>query len=198
MSSSFSMKSIDNIVDSALAEHLRLSNEVTVLKSQLSDASRICISALQNGSKLLICGNGGSAADAQHIASELVGRFTADRPPIAAISLSSDTSILTSVANDFSFSTVFLRQILALGQAGDVLLTISTSGNSQNCILAAEEAKSMSLRTIAFLGKDGGKLKDIVDLPLIVPSDSTARIQEMHILFAHIICLSIESSLFPV
>ena len=144
--------------------------------------------AFLNGNKLLICGNGGSAADAQHIAAEFVNRFLIKRDPLPAISLTTDTSVLTSISNDYSFDQVFSKQIRAIGKNGDILLAISTSGNSENLIQAAEVANKMGIYTSAFLGKDGGRLKDLVDLPIIVRSDSVPRIQEAHIMAAHIIC----------
>jgi len=144
--------------------------------------------AFLNGNKLLICGNGGSAADAQHIAAEFVNRFLIERDPLPAISLTTDTSILTSISNDYSFDQVFSKQIKAIGKKGDILLAISTSGNSENLIQAAKVANEMGIYTSALIGKDGGRLKDLVDLPIIVRSDSVPRIQESHIMAAHIIC----------
>lgn len=141
-------------------------------------------------------GNGGSAADSQHIAAELVNRLGEDRPPITAISLTTDTSILTSVANDYSFDELFERQLRALGRRGDTALAISTSGNSPNVLRAVEAARQLGISTIGLTGKDGGKLAGLVDIPLIVESDSTQRIQETHITIGHIICELIEQALF--
>ncbi|ADU96412.1 D-sedoheptulose 7-phosphate isomerase [Thermovibrio ammonificans] len=151
---------------------------------------------LKAGGKLLICGNGGSAADAQHIAAELVGRFELERPPVAAVALTTDTSVLTAVANDYSFASVFERQVEALGREGDVLLAISTSGNSENVVRAVEKAKEIGLLTVGFLGKDGGKLASLCHHPFIVKSFSTPRIQEVHITLGHVLCDFIEKYLF--
>ena len=144
------------------------------------------------GHKILICGNGGSAADAQHIAAEFIGRFHSERRALPAIALSTDTSILTSIANDYDYSQVFSRQVQGLGRAGDVFWGISTSGNSENVNKAIIEAKNKRMITIASTGKTGGEMVDTCDVALVIPSDSTARIQEMHILCAHIICQLID------
>ena len=144
------------------------------------------------GHKIIICGNGGSAADAQHIAAEFIGRFHNERRALPAIALSTDTSILTSIANDYDYSQVFSRQVQGLGRAGDVFWGISTSGNSENVNKAIIEAKNKRMITIALTGKTGGEMVDICDVALVIPSDSTARIQEMHILCAHIICQLID------
>jgi len=155
------------------------------------------IRALENGARLLICGNGGSAADSQHFAAELVGRFLRDRRPLPAIALSTDTSILTSVANDYSFDDVFSRQVEALGTLNDVLVVLSTSGNSPNIINAVNTAKSKQLLTIALLGKGGGKVAGLVDLALVVPSQRSQCIQQIHIAVIHMWCELIEDVLFP-
>ncbi len=153
--------------------------------------------ALKGGNKMLICGNGGSAADAQHFAAELVVRYKKNRSALPAIALTTDTSILTAGGNDFGFETIFERQVEALGKEGDVLIAISTSGNSENVIRAVEKAKERGIKTIGLLGKGGGELKDIVDLALVAPSDNTARIQECHETIIHTICEEIEKRLFP-
>lgn len=147
-----------------------------------------CLRALENGHKILICGNGGSAADSQHIAAEFVGRFHKERISLPAIALTVDTSILTAVGNDYSYDLVFKRQVEGLGNKGDVLIGISTSGNSQNVIAALEEAKKKGLYTVAFTGMKDSKCSELADVTLQVPSTVTARIQECHILAAHIIC----------
>jgi D-sedoheptulose 7-phosphate isomerase len=146
--------------------------------------------------KLLLCGNGGSAADAQHIAAEFVNRFTLERPPLPAIALTTDTSIITSIGNDYSFEEVFSKQVKALGMEGDVLLAISTSGNSKNLLLAVKDAKRQGIHTVGLLGKDGGKLAGLVDMALVVKADNTARIQEAHILAGHILCHLVDYILF--
>ncbi len=154
----------------------------------------ICVKALAEGHKILLCGNGGSAADAQHIAAELVGRFHRERRSLPAIALTTDTSILTAVANDYSYDDVFARQVEGLGAAGDVFWGITTSGNSENVCKAAILAKKKGMTVIASLGKDGGRMKDLCDEALIVRDNSTARIQEMHILCAHSICEVIDET----
>jgi D-sedoheptulose 7-phosphate isomerase len=161
------------------------------------EAADMIVASLKAGGKLLVLGNGGSAADAQHIAAELVNRLTGDRPPIAAIALTTDTSILTSIGNDSSFDEVFERQVRALGRAGDVVLAISTSGNSPNVVRAVSAARELSIRTIGMTGRGGGKLASLVDVALVVGAESTQRIQETHITIGHILCELIEESLFP-
>jgi len=146
--------------------------------------------------KLMICGNGGSAADAQHLAAEFVNRFILERPPLPAIALSTDTSVITSVGNDYSFEDIFSKQVKAIGLEGDVLLAISTSGNSGNILSAVRAAKDQDIYTAALTGGDGGKLAGLVDMALIVRSHSTPRIQETHILAAHIVCELVDYILF--
>ncbi len=147
---------------------------------------------LKAGYKILICGNGGSAADSQHFAAEIVGRFEKERKGFPAIALTTDTSALTAIGNDYGFEYVFSRQVEALGEKGDILVGISTSGNSENVIKAVEKAIEMGIFTVGFLGKDGGKLKDIVDKAFIVRHNSTARIQEVHLVLEHTLCKIIE------
>lgn len=151
--------------------------------------------SLSHGGTLFWCGNGGSAADSQHLAAELVGRFKKDRKALRSIALTTDTSVLTCIANDYSYKNIFSRQIEALARAGDVLVAISTSGNSENVMDALKMAKTLDVNTIALLGKDGGLAKSFSDLSIIIPSDSTARIQEAHILIGHILCDLIEQEL---
>jgi D-sedoheptulose 7-phosphate isomerase len=160
-------------------------------------AAQMIIDSIKAGGKLMIFGNGGSAADAQHIAAELVNRLSYDRPPIAAIALTTDTSILTSVGNDSSFDELFERQLRALGRAGDVALAISTSGNSANVLRAVSAARSIGIKTIGLLGRDGGKLARFVDIALIVEAHSTQRIQETHITVGHILFELIENTIHP-
>lgn len=168
--------------------HQKVLDETKNLIPCVEEMARICAAALKSGHKILLCGNGGSAADAQHIAAEFVGRFHRERISLPAIALTTDTSILTAVGNDYSYDVVFARQVEGLGQAGDVFWGITTSGNSGNVIEAAKLAKKKGMTVIASLGKDGGKMAALADAAVIVPSDSTARIQEMHILCAHSIC----------
>ena len=154
------------------------------------------IAVLKAGNKILIFGNGGSAADAQHIAAEFVNRFVIERPPLPAIALTTDTSIITSIGNDYDFSEIFSKQIRAIGQQGDIAWGISTSGNSANVLKALEVAKKMDLVTIAFTGKDGGNIAKIADLSVNVSSSVTARIQEVHITAGHAICDLVDIKLF--
>ena len=160
-------------------------------------AARQMATCFTSGHKILIFGNGGSAADAQHIAGEFVSRFAFDRPGLAAIALTTDTSILTAIGNDYGFEHVFSRLIEAHGEEGDVAIAISTSGNSPNLLTAVDEARARRIRTIALLGRGGGKLLDRVDLALVVPSDDTMRIQESHIALGHSIVEVAELLLFP-
>ncbi len=151
--------------------------------------------SVRNGNKILFFGNGGSAADAQHLATELTIRFHKDRAAIPALALTTDTSALTAAGNDIGFERIFSRQIEALGRAGDVAVGISTSGNSPNVLLALEEARRRAIVTIGLSGKDGGKMRDLCDILLIVPSQTTARIQEMHITLGHMFCAALEEKL---
>lgn len=166
--------------------------------ANIIDTVDILVTAFKKGNKLLLCGNGGSAADSQHIAAEFMIRLSHDlqRPAIPAIALTTDTSNLTAGGNDIGFKNIFARNVEGLGNKGDVLLAISTSGNSENILLAIEKAKSKGMKVIGFLGGSGGKCKDIVDIPIIIPSSNTQRIQEGHITVAHIICELVERSLF--
>jgi D-sedoheptulose 7-phosphate isomerase len=152
--------------------------------------------SLVSGRKILIFGNGGSAADAQHLAAEFVNRFRIERPPLAALALTTDTSILTSIGNDYSFDDIFYKQILALGRAGDVAIGISTSGNSKNVVKAIEAAKETGMFTMGFTGR-GGKLASCAEMVFAVESDITARIQEVHITLGHILCELVDRKLFP-
>jgi D-sedoheptulose 7-phosphate isomerase len=164
--------------------------------SKLLDVIKLITHTFEGGNKLFFFGNGGSAADAQHMAAEFVNRYIMNRPPLPAIALTTDTSILTSVSNDFAFSEVFAKQLRALGKERDVAIGITTTGNSPNIIKAFEVAKEMGMKTVAFTGNDGGAIGKMVDFPLVVPSTSTPRIQEAHILIGHILCEMVEHSLF--
>src|SRR5262245_7385612 len=157
-------------------------------------AAELIISSVRAGGKVLTFGNGGSAADAQHIAAELVNRLNYERPPIAAIALTTDSSILTSVGNDSSFDELFERQLRALGRAGDVVLAISTSGNSPNVLRAVDAAREVGIKTVALAGRDGGELANKVDVALVVNARSTQRIQETHITIGHILCELVEDA----
>jgi D-sedoheptulose 7-phosphate isomerase len=170
-----------------------------LLAQPISQAIELMFNALSNGNKILACGNGGSAGDAQHFAAELVGRFERERFPLPAISLSTDTSIITAVGNDYSFNEIFSKQVQALGQAGDILLAISTSGNSGNVLAAVEAALEREMRIVALTGKDGGKLGKLLteaDVHINVPHARTARIQEVHLVAIHSICDGLDVALF--
>ena len=163
---------------------------------KVAQTAELILASVRAGGKVLLFGNGGSAADAQHIAAELVNRLTYDRPPIAAIALTTDTSILTSVANDASFTELFERQLRALGRAGDVAIAISTSGNSANVLRTVEAAKEMNIKVIALSGRDGGKLAPLADIALVVEADNTQHIQETHITIGHILCELVQDALY--
>ena len=178
-----------------LAEQIALLQLLDPLDSHVGKAASLAAQSLQSGGKLMLCGNGGSAADSQHLAAELTGRFIKDRRPLAAIALSTDTSAITCISNDYSFDEVFARQVQGLGRAGDVLLAISTSGNSKNVIRAVEEARAAGVSVIGLLGREGGALCNLCDVAIVVPSQVTARIQESHILIGHTLCGMIEQQL---
>ncbi|RZA22310.1 MAG: SIS domain-containing protein [Lysobacteraceae bacterium] len=182
--------------DKALANMQALAAD-DALHAQLEQAVALCIEALRNGRKMLFCGNGGSAADAQHWAGELVSRFYYDRPGLAAIALTTDSSILTAIGNDYGYDYTFARQVEALGQAGDVLVAISTSGNSPNVLRAADAARARGMQVIAFTGRGGGKLAALADSCFRMPSDETPRIQEGHEFVGHLLCALIEAGMFP-
>lgn len=162
------------------------------LINSIEKATELLISTLKNGNKILVAGNGGSAADSQHFVGELVGRFLRERKALPAVALSTNTSILTSIGNDYSFEKIFSRQVEAIGREGDTLVAISTSGNAINLVNAVNTAKNLSIKTVGLLGNDGGKLGKLVDVPIIVPLNSTPRIQEIHIIIIHSICQIIE------
>lgn len=168
------------------------------LAAPIADAVELMVSVLASDRKILACGNGGSAGDAQHFAAELVGRFERERPELAALALTTDSSILTAVANDYSFEEVFAKQVRGLGQAGDVLLAISTSGNSANVIAAIRAARERQMQVVALTGKGGGRIAAMLedgDVHLCVPHDRTARIQEVHLLVIHCLCDGIDTAL---
>jgi len=184
------------IIKNEFSEHIKVSLEtLNSISNQIEDAARTCIISLKQGGKILIIGNGGSAADAQHIAAELVGRYKLDRKGLAAIALTTDTSVITSIANDYGYLNVFDRQIEALANECDVLIGISTGGSSENIVSALKTANDLGCKTIGFSGKGGGEFNNLCDVNLIVASEETARIQEMHILIGHTICNLIELEL---
>lgn len=159
-------------------------------------AGEITAAAMKDGKKLMVCGNGGSAADSQHLVAEFVSRLTVDRPALRAIALTTDTSILTAIGNDYSYDNVFERQVEALGQPGDVLLALSTSGNSKNCVKALKLAKQMGIHTISYTGNGGGAMRELSDFNVIIPSSITMNIQESHIALEHIFCMVVERFCF--
>ncbi|HVW14193.1 MAG TPA: D-sedoheptulose 7-phosphate isomerase [Mucilaginibacter sp.] len=178
-----------------LKDHQQLIQKVIdTLTGDIEKACRVMVSTLKNGNKVLIAGNGGSAADAQHIAAELSGRFVKERKALPGIALTTDTSALTSIANDYGYEYVFSRQVEALAKPGDLFIGISTSGNSQGVLNAFESAKKLGCSTLGLSGRDGGKMNGLCDLSIIVPSNITARIQEMHILIGHIICKAVDDA----
>ena len=181
--------------DEHLAQHRELFARLDALAPDVTRAAQRIADALSSGGKVMFCGNGGSAADSQHLAAEFTGRFVDDRRPLAALALSTDSSALTCIANDYAFDQVFERQLRALGRAGDVLVAISTSGRSPNVLRAATAARELGLSVVGLLGRDGGTLKPLCDVPLVVPSDTTARIQEAHIFIGHTLCALVERTL---
>jgi D-sedoheptulose 7-phosphate isomerase len=166
------------------------------LLNKIEEVSKLCVELYKGPNKTILAGNGGSAADAQHIAAELVGRYGFDRPSIPSLALTTDTSNLTAIGNDYGYDKVFSRQLEGMGQSGDIFIGISTSGNSRNIINAFEVAKKKGIKTVALVGRDGGEMAKMADIALIVPSDSTPRIQESHILIGHILCDIIEKETF--
>ena len=187
---------MENEIKSLFEKNIELHQAVKdELAPKIAEAASLIVNAYTQGRKLLLCGNGGSAADSQHIAAELVGRFKKERRGLPAVALTTDTSIMTAVANDYWYDVLFARQVEALGDKDDILIALSTSGNSVNIIRAVEAAKFKGLKTIGFLGGDGGQLKSLVDVSLIVPSQESDRVQEIHILMAHIICQLIDSKI---
>lgn len=187
------------LIEQAFAEGIALRQQcMQSLSVPLQKAAKIIVTCLQNGGKVLACGNGGSAADAQHFAAELVNRFEINRPGMAAVALTHDASVITSIANDFSFAQVFSRQVEALGRPGDLLLLISTSGDSDNIVAAADAAAAVGMQSIALTGKDGGKLgrNNHVTMHINIAHPSTPRIQEMHITCLHILCALVDESMF--
>jgi D-sedoheptulose 7-phosphate isomerase len=182
----------------AVAEANQLKNRlVSEQADQVAGAARLLAATLQEGGKILLFGNGGSAADAQHLAAEFVNRFRIERPPLAALALTTDTSILTSIANDYDFLEVFAKQVRALGRPGDAALGLSTSGNSANVVKALEAARQLGLKTLALSGGEGGPVAAAAELAIVVPSKSTPRIQEVHITIGHVLCDLVDFLLFP-
>ncbi|MBD5164542.1 D-sedoheptulose 7-phosphate isomerase [Helicobacter sp.] len=180
------------IILEEIHSHLESAQKMESLAEDLQKAAQMAISTLKNGGKILLCGNGGSAADSQHIAAELTGRYKKERKGLCAIALTTDTSALTAIGNDYGYDSVFSRQVEALAKSGDLLLGISTSGNSKNVLNALKVAREIGCQTLGFSGREGGEMRNLCDVLLISPSNDTPRIQEMHILMGHILCDLIE------
>lgn len=184
-----------NTIKHELNAHLKTAQKMIGLDNTIEQAAKICLNALKNGGKILIFGNGGSAADAQHIAAELVGRYKIERKGLPAIALTTDTSALTSIGNDYGYDFIFSRQVEALANKGDILIGISTGGSSQNVINGLTVGKQLGCSLIGLSGRDGGAMNQLCDVNLVIPADDTPRIQEMHIFIGHTLCHLIEQNL---
>ena len=182
------------MIKSELEGHLATIKATFALEADIKKACETAVATLKAGGKILLCGNGGSAADAQHIAAELTGRYKTERGALAGIALTTDTSALTAIGNDYGYEFVFSRQLEALGREGDLLIAISTSGNSGNVAKALELARKIGIKTIGLSGRTGGAMNELCELNLVVPSNDTPRIQEMHIMIGHIICQAIDDA----
>ena len=182
------------MIKSELEGHLATIKATFALEDDIKKACETAVATLKAGGKILLCGNGGSAADAQHIAAELTGRYKTERGALAGIALTTDTSALTAIGNDYGYEFVFSRQLEALGRKGDLLIAISTSGNSGNVVKALELARKIGIKTIGLSGRTGGAMNELCELNLVVPSNDTPRIQEMHIMIGHIICQAIDDA----
>lgn len=189
------MDKIKNIIQASIDTKAKVLSD-TAMIAHIAEVSKAVAAAFRAGNRVYFCGNGGSAADAQHLAAEFTGRFYSDREPLPAEALHVNTSFMTAVANDYSYDEVYQRAVKAYGRQGDVLFGISTSGNSKNILLAQEEAKKRGMTVVSFTGETGGKMKDQADYLFNVPSNDTPRIQESHILIGHIICQLVEEDLF--
>lgn len=188
------------IISRIIQESIQVKEQILLdqqLLNTIGEVAALCTSSFGKGNKVLFCGNGGSAADAQHLAAELSGRFYYERPPLPAEALHVNTSYLTAVANDYSFDEVFSRLVKGSGRTGDVLIALSTSGNSKNVINALQTARESGIRTVGLTGLSGGRMKPLCDYLINVPSEDTPRVQEAHIMIGHIICQLVESALFP-
>ncbi len=179
---------MNDLIQNEFNEHIKTANLLHNLTDRVAASAQLCIDCLKNSGKILIFGNGGSAADAQHLAAELVGRYKTDRKGVSAIALTTDSSVLSSIANDFGYLHVFERQVEALANKGDVVIGISTSGKSANVINGLKLASKLECKTIGFSGHNGGEMNNICNINLVAPSNDTPRIQEMHIIISHTIC----------
>lgn len=194
---------MENKLESHITKHIQKSIEIKniilsniELINKIQEVCDLCVDAYKSGNKVILAGNGGSAADSQHIAAEFVSRFRFDRPGLPSIALSTDTSMLTAIGNDYGYEKVFSRQLQANGNVGDVFIAITTSGNSKNLIDAVNSCGDLSITSVGLLGNGGGSIKDLLDYSIVVPSDATELIQESHIMIGHIICGYIENALF--
>jgi len=184
-----------NMIQNELQAHQKtIEKTIETMIPNIEEACSLMVETLKNGNKILLCGNGGSAADAQHIAAELTGRYKTERRGLPAIALTTDTSALTAIANDYGYHRIFDRQVEALANQGDLLIGISTSGNSQNILSAFKVAKELGCKTLGLSGKDGGEMNLLCHLNLVIPSHDTPRIQEMHILIGHILCQGVDNT----
>jgi D-sedoheptulose 7-phosphate isomerase len=183
-----------SIFTDELKAHLEVANSVISIDEAVMSLANLALQTLKNGNKILICGNGGSAADAQHFAAELTGRYKSERISLPAIALTTDTSAITAISNDYGYDEVFARQLSGVGNSGDLLIGISTSGNSTNILKALKIAKQKGIKTAGLSGKGGGEMNSLCDINVVVPSNDTARIQEMHILIIHTICAAIDGA----
>jgi len=187
---------ITSLIEREILSHIEvIGNLVEESQNSILVACEIAINTLRGGGKIMLCGNGGSAADAQHIAAELVGRYKRERPGLPGIAFTTDTSVLSAVGNDYGFDYIFKRQIEALGNKGDLLIAISTSGNSENVVQAIKSGRELECQTLGLTGRNGGRVKEMSDLCIAIPSDDTPRIQEAHILIGHILCSMIDETL---
>ncbi len=191
----FMKEYIRSNIEESIETKKKLLNDERLLQV-IEEVSRVCIEAYEKGNKIMVCGNGGSASDAQHMTGELVGRYKLERAGIPAIALNANATVMTALGNDYDYESIFAKQVAALGKNEDILFVISTSGNSENTVLACEAAKKMGIITVALTGNGGGKLGELCDFVINVPSDNTPRIQEMHILVIHSICGLIEKELY--
>ena len=186
-----------NEISIMLKEGIEVNNElIKNFSGKIEQAANLIIDCLKNNNKIILCGNGGSASQASHISAEFVGRFKKERKALPAVSLTADLSAITAIANDYGYDKIFERQIEALGEEGDVLIALTTSGNSQNIVNAIEKSRLMKIKTIGLLGKNGGKAKSMANIDIIIPSGNTPRIQEAHLTILHIICELVEKRLF--
>ena len=184
-----------HIIENEIKEHITVIDSLKDLSAVINDVANLIADCLQSNGKIILCGNGGSSSDSQHIAAEFVGRFIEDRKALAAIALNSDTAILTSVSNDYGYDFVFERQIEALGNENDILMAFTSSGSSKNINIAVKKAQEMGIKVIGFTGKSGGDLKPMSDFSLHIASEVTARIQEAHLFLGHVLCKMVERKL---